>query len=118
MASLLYPRIHTVGGYGIPAVAIANSCISVTNGYDRNAVASYDFFKAPKPQLLQPLSHCLAECFASRFGLSAEALLYLDRCAYKLKLHACFVPLRNLLHSLTSPCVGCLLYTTPRPRDS
>ena len=30
-----------VGGYGIPAVAIANSYISVANGYGRNAVASY-----------------------------------------------------------------------------
>ena len=55
--------------------------------------------------LLQSLSHCLAECFASRFSLCAEALLYLSRCAYKLELHTCFVPLRNLLHSLTSPCV-------------
>ena len=32
----------TVGDYGILAVVIANSCISVTNGYGRNAVASYD----------------------------------------------------------------------------
>jgi|GEM_PF-1163279 hypothetical protein len=30
-----------VGGYGIPAVAIANSYISVANGYGKNAVASY-----------------------------------------------------------------------------
>ena len=59
-----------------------------------------------KAFLLQSLCHCLAECFASRFCLCAEALLYFSRCAYKLELHACFVPLRNLLHSLTSPCVG------------
>ena len=35
-----------VGGYGIPAVAIANSYISVANGYGKNAVASYCLFSA------------------------------------------------------------------------
>ena len=35
-----------VGGYGIPAVAIANSYISVANGYGKNAVASYYLFSA------------------------------------------------------------------------
>ena len=35
-----------VGGYGFPAVAIANSYISVANGYGKNAVASYCLFSA------------------------------------------------------------------------
>ena len=35
-----------VGVYGIPAVAIANSYISVANGYGKNAVASYCLFSA------------------------------------------------------------------------
>ena len=57
-----------------------------------------------KAFLLQSLCHCLAECLAGSFGLCAEALLYLDRCADEFELHLCFVPLRNLLHNLASPC--------------
>ena len=45
-----------VGGYGIPAVAIANSYISVANGYGKNAVASYYLFSAQFTLLIPTFS--------------------------------------------------------------